>query len=276
MRSRPDISIVVPVHDEADGLEELAIELARAAERLPGSCELIFVDDGSTDGSRELLAAIARRDGRVRVLLLDGHHGQSAALAAGFAAARGEITATLDADLQNDPADLPALVERLLASGADIVNGVRTARNDPWSRRLASRVANAVRSRVTHDRVTDVGCSLRVMRTRWLRRIRPFSGMHRFLPVLLEMEGARVIECPVGHRPRRHGTSHYGILDRLRVAAVDLLALRWMQSRALRYRVTELRAPGDARSPGVVADAAGGKAHARAGLEGSAESARSA
>lgn len=254
MSTRPDISIVVPVHNEADSLDELTCELAAVAARLPGRCELIFVDDGSTDASRERLTALARREARVRVLLLDGQHGQSAALAAGFAAARGEVTVTLDADLQNDPADIPRLLEMLEDTDADVVNGVRAARNDPWLRRAASRVANGVRSRVTGDHVTDVGCSLRVMRTEFLRCIRPFAGMHRFLPVLLAMEGARVVECPVGHRPRRHGKSNYGILDRLGVTIVDLLALRWMQARSLDYRVTELRAPAGALRFGDDAD----------------------
>jgi len=173
----------------------------------------------------------------VRVIALDGRHGQTAALDAGFRAVRGEVTVTLDADLQNDPADIPSLLAWL--DRADVVNGVRQRRRDSVVRRLSSRIANGVRNRVTGEAVTDVGCSLRVMRSEYLRRVKLFRGMHRFLPTLLRMEGARVVEVPVAHRARRYGASKYGIRDRLWVGLTDLAAVRWMQARALRYRKTE-------------------------------------
>ncbi|MCG8589069.1 MAG: glycosyltransferase [Proteobacteria bacterium] len=241
------LSVVIPVHDEEDSLDALHRELDAALHSVRGGCEIVFVDDGSRDRSLALLREIERKDARVRVLALDGCHGQSAALAAGFQAARGSFIATLDADLQNDPADLPRLLAEL--SHADVVNGVRAERRDDWVRRLSSRVANAVRRAVVHDGVSDVGCSLRVMRADCLRRVRPFHGFHRFLPALLQLEGARVVEVPVSHRPRRYGRSKYGIRNRLLPGLVDLFGVRWLQSRALRVRVKEW--PGGERPPEV-------------------------
>lgn len=237
MEAAPWLSIVIPLRDEAESLAPLHGELDAALASLGGPVEILYVDDGSRDGSRGRLLDLAKRDARVRVLALDGGHGQTAALDAGFRAARGDVVATLDADGQNDPADLPRLLEAL--EGADVVNGVRVVRRDSALRRLSSRVANGVRNAVTHDRVTDVGCSLRVMRAAPLRRVRLYEGLHRFLPTLLRLEGARVVEIPVRHRPRRRGRSKYGVGNRLLVALADLLAVRWMQRRALRYRVRE-------------------------------------
>lgn len=229
------LSVVVPVRDEAESLEALHRELDAALASTTGGIEFLFVDDGSCDSSLAVMRSLQQKDSRVRVIVLDGHHGQSAALEAGFLAARGEITATLDADLQNDPADLPRLLARL--DRADVVGGIRVDRRDSRLRILSSRIANAVRNRVTGESVTDVGCSIRVMRTDYLRRIKLYRGMHRFLPTLLRMEGARVIEIPVRHRPRAYGRSKYGIRNRLFTGVIDLMAVRWMKSRALRYRV---------------------------------------
>ncbi len=233
------LSLVIPVRDEAESLEALHRELDAAVGAWPGGLEILFVDDGSRDASRARLQAIAEKDARVRVLALDAPHGQSAALDAGFRAARGELIATLDADLQNDPADLPRLLAAL--EQADVVCGVRFARRDGLRRQLSSRIANALRNALTGERVRDVGCSLRVMRSSHLARVKLHRGMHRFLPTLLALEGARVIELPVAHRPRRHGRSKYGIFDRLFVGLVDVFAVRWMKSRRLDYRVTELQ-----------------------------------
>ncbi len=238
MADVPRISVVVPVHDEEESVEPLHRELDAALAGEAGGVELLFVDDGSRDGSLARLRELARKDPRVRVIALDANHGQTAALDAGFRAVRGEITVTLDADLQNDPADIPRLLARL--DGADVVNGVRQGRRDAWLRRVSSRVANAVRNRVTHEAVTDVGCSLRAMRTSHLRRVKLHQNMHRFLPTLLRLEGARVVEVPVSHRARRYGRSKYGIRNRLGAGLVDLLAVRWMQARRLGYRAREL------------------------------------
>jgi glycosyltransferase involved in cell wall biosynthesis len=241
------LSVVIPVHDEEESLETLHRELDAALASHAGGVEFLWVDDGSRDGSLARMQAIAEKDPRVRVLTLDAQHGQSAALAAGFRAARGEWIATLDADLQNDPADLPCLLAAM--EHADAVCGVRVGRRDGPLRGLASRVANAFRNAVTQERVSDVGCSLRVMRARHLAGVRPFRGMHRFLPTLLRLEGARVVELPVAHRARRHGRSHYGIADRLFVGIVDCFGVRWMQQRRLAFRVRELGPGASGRTP---------------------------
>jgi glycosyltransferase involved in cell wall biosynthesis len=232
--------VVIPVFDERDNLEPLHRELDAALADVGGGVEFLYVDDGSRDGSAEALAALAKRDERVRVLRFAENRGQTAAFDAGFRAARGELVATLDADLQNDPADLPRLLAAL--DRADVVNGVRVGRRDGFVRKLSSRIGNGFRNWMTHETVSDVGCSLRVMRASFLRRVKLYRGMHRFLPTLLRMEGARVIELPVSHRPRRHGRSKYGIANRLFVGLADVLAVRWMQSRRLDYR---LREPGE-------------------------------
>jgi glycosyltransferase involved in cell wall biosynthesis len=237
------------VRDEQDSLEARHRELDAALSGQRGGLELIFVDDGSRDETRARLRALAAKDPRVRVLVLDRNHGQSAALDAGFRAARGAILVTLDADGQNDPADIPKLLERL--EDVDVVNGVRVDRRDAFLRRASSRVANAVRNRVTHETITDVGCSLRAMRAEPVRRVKLWRGAHRFLPTLLRLEGARVVEMPVSHRPRRHGHSKYGIANRLFAGIVDVVAVRWWQTRALRYEVSEERADCDpARTAG--------------------------
>jgi glycosyltransferase involved in cell wall biosynthesis len=227
----------VPVYDERDNLEPLQKELEHALGGVPGGVEFVYVDDGSGDGSAEVLASLAARDPRVRVLRLAENSGQTAAFAAGFEAARGEVIATLDADLQNDPADLPRLLAAL--DGADVVNGVRVGRQDGFVRKASSRVANGFRNWATRESVTDVGCSLRVMRASYVKRTKLFRGMHRFLPTLLRLEGARVVELPVRHRPRRHGRSKYGIGNRLFVGLADVFAVRWMQKRRLRWRLRD-------------------------------------
>lgn len=232
--------MVIPLRDEVESLEPLHAELDAALAPFEAPVELLYVDDGSRDGSLERLRRLAKRDARVRILVLDGRHGQSAALDAGFRAARGALVATLDADGQNDPADLPGLLAAL-TDGVDAVCGVRERRRDPLVRRLSSRLANAFRNRMTGERVTDTGCSLRVMRASALRRVTLYRGMHRFLPTLLRLQGARTVERSVGHRPRRRGRSKYGIRNRLLVGLVDVFVVRWMKRRALRYRAREER-----------------------------------
>lgn len=192
--------------------------------------EVLYVDDGSRDGSLAALERLARADARVRVLRHRRNAGQSAGLATGFRAARGEIVITLDADLQNDPADIPRLLAKL-DEGFDVVSGIRQNRRDTWVRKVSSRVANAVRNWATDESITDVGCSLKAYRARYLRHLPMFGGMHRFLPTLVRWNGARVAEIPVAHRPRLHGVAKYGIGNRLFRALADLYAVRWMRTR---------------------------------------------
>jgi glycosyltransferase involved in cell wall biosynthesis len=236
----PRVSVMIPVYNEEESLATLHRELDAALASVAGGAEIVFVDDGSKDRSLAVLREIAEKDPRVRVVVLDGNHGQTAAFAAGFDAVRGEITVTLDADLQNDPADIPRLIAKMDAEGADVVNGVRIKRRDSWVRLVSSRIANNARNWVTNESVTDVGCSLRAMRTEYVKRVRLFRNMHRFLPTLLRMEGAtKIIEMPVAHRERRFGVSKYGIGNRLWVGIVDLFGVRWMQARHFRVRVKD-------------------------------------
>jgi glycosyltransferase involved in cell wall biosynthesis len=231
----PDLSLVVPAYNERENLEPLFAELRAALAGVGRSFEIVAVDDGSRDGSGEWIAAEAARDPRVVPVRLAENQGQSAALAAGFRAARGAVIVTLDADLQNDPADLPRLLAAL--DGADVVSGIRQSRQDPWVRRASSRLANAVRRAVIGDAVTDIGCSFKAYRREALEGIPLFVGAHRFLPALCAFRGGRLVEVPVHHRARRYGRSKYGIGNRLGRGLYDLIGVRWLKSRLLRYRV---------------------------------------
>ena len=232
-----DLSLVIPVYNERDNLAPLVAEVGAALRGLGRPYEILFVDDGSTDGSDRALRDLSAAHPEVRVVTFAHNAGQTAAMDAGFRRARGGVVVTLDADLQNDPADIPALVSAL--EGWDAVVGVRTERRDSLVRRVSSRVANYVRNRLSDERVADTGCSLKVYRRTALSRLVLYNGMHRFLPTLLKMEGFRVREKPVGHRPRRHGDSKYGIGNRLLPSFQDLLAVRWMKRRRLRYEVKD-------------------------------------
>jgi glycosyltransferase involved in cell wall biosynthesis len=231
------LSVILPVHNEAESLPPLWAELAEVLPGLADSAEVLFVDDGSTDGSPTVVRRLAEADPRIRLLRFEENQGLSAAFYAGFQAARGRIVATMDSDLQSDPHDLPMLIARLDA--ADAVVGRRLIRHDSWLKRVSSRVANGIRRAVTGDPVRDSACSLRVMRRECLAAVPPYSGMHRFVPTLIKLAGFRVVEVPVHHRPRRFGRSKFGVSDRALPALADLLAVLWMIRRRLRYRVVE-------------------------------------
>ena len=234
----PALSLVVPAYDEAANLPELVREIRAALGSVAGGWELLVVDDGSTDGTLEVLRGLRREDGRIRLFHHERNAGQSAALATGFRKARGRILVTLDADLQNDPADIPRLLAKL-DEGWDVVSGVRVDRRDDWIRRVSSRIANAVRNWATDEAVTDVGCSLKAYRREFLDHLPLFTGMHRFLPTLVRWNGARLTELPVRHRPRLHGVGKYGIGNRLFRALDDLFAVRWMRTRWIDSRNSE-------------------------------------
>jgi glycosyltransferase involved in cell wall biosynthesis len=237
-----ELSVVLPVYNEADSILLLWAELTAVLPRVAASAEVIFVDDGSTDGSAEVIRRLALADARVRLLRFEANAGLSAAFYAGFQAARGCLVATMDSDLQSDPADLPALIARL--DTADAAVGWRQIRHDSWLKRISSRVGNGIRKAVTGDAVQDSACSLRVMRRECLAAVPPFGGMHRFIPTLVRIAGFRVVQVPVHHRARQYGRSKFGVSNRAVPAFMDLLAVFWMMRRRLRYRIAERIGPG--------------------------------
>ncbi len=237
MDPRPQISAVVPAYNEVENLPALFSELGTALDAAAPTWEIVIVDDGSTDGSADVILREAARDPRVRPVRLEANAGQSAALAAGLSRARGDVIVTLDADLQNDPADLPRLLAAL--EHADVVSGIRAHRQDSWVRRASSQVANAVRRGVLGDPVTDIGCSFKAYRRDALVGLPMFVGVHRFLPALCVFRGARFAEVALHHRPRRHGVSKYGVGNRLWRGIADLVGVQWIKSRLVRYRIRD-------------------------------------
>ncbi len=223
------ISVVVPVYNEEDNVGPLLDGVRDALEGLGRPYELIVVDDGSTDGTAARLRDAVTRLPALRVVRLRSNFGQSAALAAGFDLARGELVVTMDGDRQNDPADIPRLLDKL-KEGYDVVSGWRRERQDPfWSRRLPSRVANGLISWITGVHLHDYGCGLKVYRREILRDIALYGEMHRFLPALARWVGATIGELPVGHWPRRSGVSKYGLGRTVRVL-LDLLTVKFLMS----------------------------------------------
>jgi hypothetical protein len=232
----PRLSVVVPVHDEVGTLPVLIPRLQHILAGLEPA-EIVIVDDASTDGSAAVVRDFAARDGRIRLVRLARRAGITAAFDAGFRAARGATIVTLDADLQNDPDDIPTLLAHL--AGADMVVGWRRHRRDPWLKRVSSRVGNAARRALTASAIRDGASSIRAMRRTCLERVPLVDGMHRFLPTLAEAAGFRVVEVPVRHHPRRHGRSKYGVRNRALRSLVDLLAVGWLLARQLAYVATE-------------------------------------
>ena len=237
MSTPVELSLVVPVYNERESLRILVEEIERAL--VGRGYEIVAVDDGSSDGSLDELKTLKRDHPELHIVALAANAGQTAAFAAGFRVARGRVVVTLDADLQNDPADIPALVAELARSGATAVAGYRVDRRDNGWKRLQSRIANGVRNRLNRETIRDTGCSLKAFRADALRELALFNGMHRFLPTLIRMQGGSVREVPVRHRPRRYGKTKYGMWNRVFRGLADALAVRWMQRRALRYRVRE-------------------------------------
>jgi dolichol-phosphate mannosyltransferase len=229
------ISVVIPVCNEEDNVIPLAREI-EAALRGSHPFEILFVDDGSTDGTAEAVRNARRAIPEVRLLRHSRRSGQSAAVASGVRRARGEWIATLDGDGQNDPADFPAMLDALAAArGSDpevrLVMGNRVTRRDTWLRRLSSRVANGVRGWLLDDGTPDTGCGIKLMHRDTFLELPFFDHMHRFLPALYQRQGAKVISVPVNHRPRTRGTSKYGLNNRLWVGIVDLYGVMWLKSR---------------------------------------------
>jgi len=227
-----DLSIIVPVNNEEQNIAKLADEIGTVIRTTSWSWECLWIDDGSTDNTLAELQQLKERDDYHQFVVLPVNYGQSAALSVGFRHARGKILVTLDGDGQNDPKDIPAMIERLLEDDADMVNGWRQKRMDSWVKKISSRIANGFRNWVTNEQVQDVGCSLRVFRHQCADRIPVFKGMHRFLPTLARLGGcSKIVEMPVRHRPREYGLTKYGINDRLWVGLADTLAVKWMKTR---------------------------------------------
>jgi glycosyltransferase involved in cell wall biosynthesis len=241
----PTLSICVPVYNEAENLPLLYGAIVAVVDPATIPIEIILVDDGSTDGSWTAIRALAAADPRVVGLKLRRNCGETAASDAGLRAARGRYVMTMDADLQNDPADIPKFLETL-GQGFDCVCGTRTAtrgQGDNFIRVASSRIANWVRNKLSDEQITDAGCTYRAFRRECVERLKLYRGLHRFIPTLLKMEGFTVTEIPVAHNPRLHGQSKYGVWNRLFKSFVDLLAIRWMKKRLLDYQV-EMRLDG--------------------------------
>lgn len=233
----PEVSIVIPVYNEEENVPILASALDDVMEKTGHSYEGIFVDDGSTDGSRLILKKICSENPNFKTIRFKRNSGQTAAMDAGFKAARGKFVVSMDADLQNDPKDIPLLLEGL--KSYDVVCGWRYKRNDPWIKRISANVANFVRNKLSDEDIKDIGCSLKAYKRECLDKIKLYNGLHRFLPTLFKMEGFTVTEVKVNHFPRKYGVSKYGIGNRMFRAFYDLLVVRWMKKRRLDYEIVE-------------------------------------
>lgn len=235
-----DISVVAPAYNEFENVEPLVEAIIKALRATGRTFEVIIVDDQSTDETLPRLRCQSRLHPELRVFTQRPRSGQTAALASGFRQARGKYVATLDADLQNDPGEIPRMIEYLENDECDMVNGWRQKRNDNWVRRISSKFANGIRNWLSGETIHDSACSLKVYRSECLKNIKFFNGLHRFMPTLVKLEGYRVIEIPVNHRPRYAGTAKYGVWNRALRALRDLFAIRWMKSRMIRCEVAEV------------------------------------
>ncbi len=240
-----DLSVVVPVLNEADNVDSLVEEIGEALEG-DIAFEIVYVDDGSTDGTVERLTELQERlpPGRLRILRHRRNFGQSAALQTGVRAARAPWIVTLDGDGQNDPADIPKLLAVRDAPDApadlQLISSLRLKRRDTWLRRISSRVANGVRQRLLHDRTSDSATGFKLVSRDAFLALPYFDHMHRFIPALIQRGGGRMLTAPVNHRPRRHGTSKYGLHNRLWVGIVDLLGVMWLQRRFVAPEADEI------------------------------------
>lgn len=229
------LSVVIPVFNEAANVQALVEELAPVLKGLAAPFEIIFVNDGSTDNTSAILKKIASESKSVRVVSLSRNYGQTAAFDAGFKAATGDVVVTMDGDLQNDPNDIPKLLEKM--GEYDLVCGWRWNRKDKLLKRISSTIANHVRRKTCGDRFKDIGCSLKAYKRECLDKIKLYDGLHRFFPILFEMEGFRVAEVKVDHRPRRCGKSKYNIRNRLAKAYRAMKCVAWLKENRLDYEI---------------------------------------
>jgi len=230
-----EYSVVIPLKNEEENVLPLINEIEPVMNRVAKNWELIAVDDGSTDQTLKVLETLQQEKPYLQILSFDRNYGQSSAFDAGFKSARGEFVITLDGDQQNDPNDIPHLIEAM--DGHDMIVGNRVNRKDPWSKKFSSLFANSLRRAVVKDGVSDTGCSLKIYRKSSLQKIPLFNGMHRFLPALFLINGFTVTEQPVNHRERTRGKSKYNLFNRSLNTLWDLFAVAWMRSRTLKYQV---------------------------------------
>lgn len=228
-------SVVVPLKDEEENIEPLIAELEPVMMSLKKPWELICIDDGSVDGTLKKLTSLAKVKPYLRTIVFKGNFGQSSAFDAGFKNAKGEFIITLDGDMQNDPKDIPRLIEK--SARFDLVCGVRANRKDPFTKKIISFFANKIRGFICRDHMSDTGCSLKIYRRSCLEKIKLFNGMHRFLPALFKNEHFRVSELPVNHRPRSRGKTKYNLFNRSFNTIADMFAVRWMGNRRLKYEI---------------------------------------
>ncbi|MDY6863665.1 MAG: glycosyltransferase family 2 protein [Thermodesulfobacteriota bacterium] len=235
----PDLSIIIPIYNEEENLRPLTLELKEVLETYGHSFEIIFINDGSKDSSIKILKEFVKEfNMNIKVINFEKNCGQTAAFDAGFKQAGGEVLITMDADMQNDPRDIPLLLKKL--EEYDLVCGWRQKREDSFIKKASSIVANWVRNKISEESIQDTGCSLKAFRKEVPRHLKLFSGMHRFFPTLAKMEGFSVVEVKVNHRPRIYGKSKYNIRNRIIKSFLDLLAVRWMKKRRLDYKIKEI------------------------------------
>lgn len=234
------LSVVTAAFNEEENVTKLLEEIHQACEKIGKPWEIVITNDCSEDNTLEILKDLKTKYPQLRILNQKKRSGQTAGWDAAIRAAKGYLVATMDADLQNNPAELPRMVEALEKEGVDMVNGWRKERNDPWIRLASTKIANGVRNWLTHEDIHDSACGLKLFKRHCMDRIKMYNGMHRFMPTLIKTEGYKVIEIPVHHRPRTAGLAKYGVWNRVFKAFRDTFAVRWMQSRVVIYEVEEL------------------------------------
>jgi dolichol-phosphate mannosyltransferase len=240
--SEIDFSLVIPLYNEEENLEPLVEEIQSVMNSLCVHWELLLVDDGSTDSTAKIIYSLSQKNPSIRPLFFKQNWGQSGAFLAGFEAARGTYVITMDGDRQNDPQDIPKLIQAM--AGADMIVGWRVNRRDTWFKRVISKFSNATRRRICDDGVHDTGCSLKIMKRSYLRSLPSFKGMHRFLPALFVMEGCCVKELPVNHRKREKGVTKYHFFNRLS-PIIDLFVMWWLKRRWVsRHKISLSTLPG--------------------------------
>ncbi len=255
MIDAPYLSLVIPAYNEEESVPTLLSRVGAALALIGKPFEVILIDDGSTDRTPALLADAMRHTSWLRVLRMNRNSGQSAAFEAGFAAARGELIATIDADLQNDPEEIPRLVKLLEEQRVDMVSGWRKDRQDTGFRRWQSRQANKLRNWITEESINDSASSLKLYRASAVKGIKLFRGAHRYFPTLVKMRGGTVLETPVKHSHRFAGTAKYGFGNRAFVGIADLFGVRWMKRRYLKYEASEVRLDASPASVGDLSNA---------------------